>query len=235
MDVPEGLEPQASGRAEASVAGLWRRLEDDLGRRAPAALTTLGPPAGIEEIRRAEAELGLAFPDDFVASLREHDGQLPLGDPWGPGPASFWLVPNSWSEDGESYATGGPLECVDHIRVLSRRYRRGLFPPDVMSTMEVEGPVRREGGHSWVVFLDPGCGDVLALDLEPAPGGHRGQVVAINHDPPALFVLAPSYHTWFRDLVERYESGRYSVTERDGLLVASDSRKFARRRDGSGR
>jgi hypothetical protein len=35
-----------------------------------------------------------------------------------------------------------------------------------------------------------------------------GQVLSIVHDPPSLFVLAPSYRAWFETLVERYESGQ---------------------------
>jgi cell wall assembly regulator SMI1 len=86
------------------------------------------------------------------------------------------------------------------------------------------GPVRRNADWSWLVFVNSGSGDRLGLDLNPPRSGHVGQVLSISHNPDSLYVLAPSYREWFQTLVERYESGRYSVARsaEDGQYYSFD-------------
>ena len=57
-----------------SVDAAWLRIEAWLAGHAPATLATLRPPAGLDQIEAAEAELGMSFPADVIASLRRHDG-----------------------------------------------------------------------------------------------------------------------------------------------------------------
>jgi len=76
--------------------------------------------------------------------------------------------------------------------------------------------VLRDNRAAWVVFVAPGSGDLLALDIAPQPGSRYGQVVAIDHDPARWIVLAPSYRAWFEELVTRYESGRYVIGGKAG-------------------
>ncbi|NRQ37850.1 hypothetical protein HII36_39380 [Nonomuraea sp. NN258] len=58
----------------ARVDAAWRRIERWLARKAPADHRGLGRPARPAEIARAEAAMGLRFPDDLRASLLRHDG-----------------------------------------------------------------------------------------------------------------------------------------------------------------
>lgn len=70
------------------VAASWDRIDAWLRVHAPRTFASLGAPAAEAEIRAAEADLGLVFPADLVASLRRHDGaaegteafRLPTGD-----------------------------------------------------------------------------------------------------------------------------------------------------------
>src|SRR6266542_6837542 len=52
----------------------WRRIEAWLATHTPATLATLRPPAALDQVAAAEAELGLSFPADLTASLRRYDG-----------------------------------------------------------------------------------------------------------------------------------------------------------------
>jgi cell wall assembly regulator SMI1 len=116
-------------------------------------------------------------------------------------------------------ATWAELAPLDHIVRSTLEERESMHDGAVSAEdaawFEYDGPVRRDGDWSWIVFANPGSGDRLGLDLRPADGGHVGQVLSIVHDPSCLFVLAPSYRAWFETLVERYESGEYTVVNQD--------------------
>jgi cell wall assembly regulator SMI1 len=191
-----------------SVTELWRRLEAHFAAHAPEVLAFLNPPASEDALRRAAEALDGDLPPDLVESLRVHDGQPSLTGVIRLVPALFDPLRN------DSVATWGELATIDHIvnSSLSRRAWDGeVLPLESLRGDEFDGPVLRDNSESWIVFVDSGSGDVLALDLAPTPGGQRGQVVAIDHDPPRLIVLAPSYRAWFEELVTRYESGRYII------------------------
>jgi cell wall assembly regulator SMI1 len=171
--------------------------------------------------------LGVPLPADLAASLRVHDGQVE-GVP---------LVPAEYGGRRlrrRQIATWAELAPLDHIvrcTLQQREYMHDGALAEYAADYEFDGPVRRDGDWSWVVFADPGSGDQLGLDLRPADGGQFGQVLSIVHDPPSLFVLAPSYRAWFEALVERYESGQYTVVNQDTWHPgARDNRRRGRGR-----
>ena len=90
-----------------------------------------------------------------------------------------------------------------------------------MDRYELRGPVRRDGKWDWIDFCAPGTADRLAVDLSPAPGGQVGQVLSVFRDNE-IVVLADDYRTWFEQLVERYEAGRYFFKSEDGGLMPYD-------------
>jgi cell wall assembly regulator SMI1 len=204
---------------------LWRRLEAHLAQHAPILLATLNPPATKAAIRRAEAALGVPLPADLAASLRVHNGQVE-GVP---------LVPAEYgTRRRRQIATWGELAPLDHIvrsTLQERKYMHDGAMAEDAAEYEYDGPVRRDGDWSWIVFADPGSGDRLGLDLRPADGGQVGQVLSIVHDPSCLFVLAPSYRAWFETLVQRYESGQYTLVNQESWCPeARDNRRRGRRR-----
>lgn len=139
-------------------------------------------------MREASKVLAGNFPSDLAESLRIHDGQRPR-DPIPLVPAVFDPLRR------DSIATWGELAPLDVI-VASSRSRHGFgeaLPLEALVGREFDGHMLRDNRASWVVFVDPGSGDVLALDTAPTPGGRFGQVVAIDHDPARLIVLAPSF------------------------------------------
>jgi cell wall assembly regulator SMI1 len=58
------------------VVDAWTRIDAWLARFAPASAAVLAPPADPSEIAAAEAEIGYAFPEELVESLRCHNGVL---------------------------------------------------------------------------------------------------------------------------------------------------------------
>jgi cell wall assembly regulator SMI1 len=205
---------------------LWRRIEAYLKKHAPAALECLNPPATQKQIRDAQYELGVQFPDDFIASLLIHNGQLEETDQ-PPHPIAF--IPQEYQQGGIYRATWGESSPVSLI-VESTKQNRKIVESMASDGIEFDGPIRRDGKWSWIVFVDSGSGDRLGLDLTPAKQGQIGQVISIIHDPTCLLVLAPSYRDWFETLVTRFESGRCIFVEVEGELEAID--RFQSKIDG---
>ena len=194
---------------------LWDRLESYLRASAPHVLDTLNPPATDKQIADAQRKLGVELPRDLVASLRIHNGQR-AKDP-------HPLVPSEYDKTGSVLATWGELLSLDQIVAGTAHERQYIahMSPDARSFI-YKGPVRRDGKWNWIPILDPGTAHRIALDLEPATRGQRGQVISILSGPEALIVLAPSYREWFELLVERFEAGRYLFAEQDGHLSPMD-------------
>ena len=192
---------------------LWDRLEAHLREYAPPVLATLNPPATDAQIRAAEQRLARRLPADLVASLKVHDGQREERAP---------LIPAEHDKRRRRIATWGEPASLDVI-VRATLVERGLFEraPGWVDRYELRGPVRRDGKWDWIDFCAPGTADRLAVDLSPAAGGQQGQVLSIFRDNE-IVVLADGYRTWFEQLVERYEAGRYFFKEEDGALVAYD-------------
>lgn len=182
---------------------LWRRLEAQIARLNPALLASLNPPATEEAIRHAEATLGVEFPADFAASLRVHDGQVR---------DSLLMGPQYGKRRGRlrEVLDSSGLLALSEIVSFNLEFRKntcdGAISAEVAEAYEFDGPVRRDGDWSWIAIGDCASGDSPGLDLRPADGGHVGQVLAIIHDPPGLFVLAPSFRAWFEKNVEGWEA-----------------------------
>mgnify|MGYP003537567148 CR=1 FL=1 len=59
---------------------LWNRLETFLQENHPEIFKDLAPPATDAEITDLEDKIGVKLPDDFVACLKIHNGQLGRAD-----------------------------------------------------------------------------------------------------------------------------------------------------------
>jgi cell wall assembly regulator SMI1 len=208
------------------VIELWKRLESHLKRHAPPeVLHTLNTPATARQIRNAEKQIGMTFPDELVESLLVHNGQVAVDVP---------LVPEEYEKGRGSWiATVGILMDLDTIVGNTKFYQqvdRATMRREAAHG-ENRGPLRRDGNWSWIVYVNSD-GDVLALDLNPAPGGSVGQVV--SRTLGALTVLAPSYRAWFEQLVERYESGRYTFIDLQPVdVIGPVYRNYKRKKKGS--
>jgi cell wall assembly regulator SMI1 len=191
---------------------LWRRLEAQITRLNPALLASLNPPATKEAIRLAETKLRVQFPADFAASLRVHDGQVK---------DSLLVGPQYGKRGGrrrEVLDSSGLLALSEIVRMnlaLRKNVSDGAISAEDAESFEFDGPVRRDGDWSWIVIGECASGDSPGLDLRPADGGHVGQVLAIIHDPPGLFVLAPSFRAWFEKMVEEWEALPAPVADQD--------------------
>jgi len=62
--------------------------------------------------------------------------------------------------------------------------------------------VRIKGGWTnarWLPFAEfNGCSTCVMYDRDPGVGGVDGQVIAYQHDPDAIYLLAPDFDTFFK-------------------------------------
>ena len=57
----------------------------------------------------------------------------------------------------------------------------------------------------WVPLAGNGAGDLLCIDLKPAKGGTRGQVIRMSHESGERYLLAGSLGEFLVQLCEHYE------------------------------
>ena len=67
-----------------------------------------------------------------------------------------------------------------------------------------------------------GSGDFLVVDLDPARGGTRGQIVAAWHDMAERVVVAESWADWLHQFADALEAGRWSWRADSEELVRFD-------------
>lgn len=179
---------------------LWRRLEAWLRANAPALVETLQPGATEEQITQAEAVLSVQFPEDFKASYRIHNGQLPASD---------GLI------DAREFLS---LERIqDEWKVWKDLLDSGDF--DGIHS-EPSGPIRDDWWNpKWIPITYDGAGNHDCLDLNPAEGGQAGQMIDFWHDDATREVKAESFHAWFAAFVEGCEAGAYAYSDEYGGIV----------------
>ncbi|MCB9685710.1 MAG: SMI1/KNR4 family protein [Alphaproteobacteria bacterium] len=130
----------------------------------------------------ADQAIAMGLPEDYVARMRETDGSdSPVFGRWRL--YALGEVPEAWRNLQEWSVVGGAGVPTGPVRpvYLSPRW----FP--IGSDID---------------------GDRLCLDLDPADGGHVGQLVEFLHDDSPRRVVATSFTAWLDSLADDLETGR---------------------------
>lgn len=177
----------------------WNRIENWLGAKAPDLLAALSGPASAESFRKLELATQLTLPSDARASYFRHDGQIKEAPPV---LGRWWLLKletslATWSGMRESQAV---FDAADPVITTAGAVRKRYWNP------------------RWVPVMFDGTGDFLCLDLDPAPGGRRGQVVWFQKTSKRREVLTPSLDAWLERFAGELERGQWQVGA-DGLLA----------------
>jgi len=186
--------------AMSDVTSAWARIDGWLEAHAPHVLRNLAGPASNGQIAACENAVGAELPGDVLASYRVHNGQ-PKEDAgllYGQVLLPLKEVVRQWE---------GWKELVED----------GTFK-DVESDPD-EG-VRRDWYHlAWVPLTYDGGGYHFCVDLDPAPGGTRGQVISFWHDDPQRGVVARSLGQWLADFADELEAGKLVYSDEYGAIV----------------
>ncbi len=133
--------------------------------------------ASDEEFVALEKIVQVKLPEDFKQFYKFHNGQseeapyiTPLGE----------LL----SLDGIAFQWGLWKELVDDNAF------EGI-------TSEPDGGIKNDWYNpKWIPFTYDGSGNHLCIDLDPAEGGHVGQVITMWHDEPGREWIAGSFQEW---------------------------------------
>ncbi|WP_188825493.1 SMI1/KNR4 family protein [Brucella endophytica] len=71
----------------------------------------------------------------------------------------------------------------------------------------------------WIPFMENGGGDYLCIDMDPAPGGTLGQVVAYYHDETFRIRRAGNIGHLFARIADGLESGTYILNLDSHMIV----------------
>lgn len=191
---------------------LWHRFENWLEQNIPDAIQTLNPGASLEEIEAIQNILNIKLPDDYIASCMIHNGQnqeSPSLTCWGT-LLSLGVISDS------SFTT----LCAEWTIL------KGVYDEYWINESEgdrLDNLVKNFWWiPKWIPITSNGGGDGLCLDLEPGENGTQGQVIEFIHDSGSRKVEAPSFRSWFEQLVNGVEEGSIVYDEEWGLVSRDD-------------
>ena len=182
-----------------SLPEVFAALTGYLEAHHPHVAATLGPPTTEAEIAAFEAEVGRRLPEDLRQFYLLADGQRRDG----PATDAFSAV----LPDGYAFM---PLEWAASDWRMMKALLDG--DPEIGRTEPVpQGPVHDRWWHpAWIPIGSLGNGDLLCVDLDPAPGGDVGQIIEFIHDD----LPRPHVARSVTDLLGEFEAGL-----RDGSFV----------------
>lgn len=193
------------------MQALWTRYETWLKQNWPDALAALNPPASDLDLAMLQQALQAPLPADYVASLKIHNGERHF-PPCGLFRRDQYL----------------PVESV-----LSQWTSwKGLSDEGVFDEITSDGGSTvssRWWDTGWIPFSHDGMGNSLCIDTAPAENGTAGQIIRMWHDDADRPVEATDFRSWFADLVEGVETGKYVYSPEWGILTPAMLARLGRR------
>jgi cell wall assembly regulator SMI1 len=179
----------------------WERLERWLRRNAGPLAESLRPGVTDAELAAVEARLGLALPDEVRAFYRVHDG------------AGFVLA----------FVEDELLSLDDAARTRASMNDLGWGRPGgPPNEGRAVGPVKPLWwSRDWLPFV--GRSWMLCVDLDPPPGGRRGQIVSYAKDDQEREVVHSSIGAWLEHWADRLEAGLFAFDEEEEALFATSA------------
>jgi cell wall assembly regulator SMI1 len=160
--------PAAAGEHDAAIA----RIE----AKAAAAGVSLAKGASAKAIAAAEKAIGAHLPEEVVAFYRRHDGSEDEPAVEGRELLSLSRMVSEWKIWKDLFDQG-TFEANDHGRPGAGVQQKWWIP-------------------EWVPVTYDGAGNHHVLDLAPAPGGTRGQILSFWHDDDPRTVEAKDLLAW---------------------------------------
>lgn len=180
-----------------SVTELWRRIDSWLQTFAPTQAADLLPGVTPKELAEAEAAMGMPLPADFKASYRIHNGAGGAGGVL-MGYPDFYQLSYVYSFGEIFHDLSQNAKWVNRV------------PGFISDPARQYLPIQRVWGHpQWVAFAGDGAGCHWCIDLAPAPGGTRGQIILWDHEAGAASVLFPSFEALLSMYAAQLEAGLF--------------------------
>jgi len=184
---------------EGEMRDLWTAYETWLAEHWPEGLHALQGPATDAQIRALEERLNVALPDDYVACLKIHNGQVDCG----PMLYGWEFLPAE--EVAEQWAIWAELLDSETFDGISSEPQAGI---------KSDWWNRR-----WIPVTHDGGGNHLCLDLDPGVGGRSGQVITMWHDSAERERMADRFLGLFARYVQAVLAGQYVYSDDYGGIV----------------
>jgi cell wall assembly regulator SMI1 len=184
------------------IAESWKRIAKWLKTNAPD-WKPLQKRVTAAKIAAADKKLGFKLPAELRESYLAYQGDdssqiFPCADD-----ISFYLM---------SFAA-----VVDDWKMMKELTDAGEFK-DSDKRVKNDKAIREcWWSVGWIPFAGNGGGDYFCIDLEPAKGGTKGQVIHFRHDAEQRTLLAPSLRAYLYELANGLEDGKYHYDEEDGI------------------
>ncbi len=190
---------------EAAISESWMRFKNFLSADAPQFLTLLNPGATQDDITKLELVIGKKLPADFV---------------------QFYLLCNGQDEqkgvqgliDSEELLSINSI--IDQWHAWKELLDNRIFEDeDGPFTSKPDSGVKNDWWNPfWIPFTHDGSGNHICIDLDPAPGGHFGQVIRMWHDSAERELYAGSFSDYFGNYVAGVDAGEFVCVEKWGLV-----------------
>lgn len=178
------------------VESSWKLIDEVLWEHAHSVYKALRKPASDVSIRRLEKTLGTSLPADFRQSLSIHDGLSESGQPClfdGKLLLSTKRIAEEWSMRCKVHGDDDPGGCPNtkDKRIKNDRWWR----------------------PGWIPFMDQD-GDMLLIDLDPGPGGKRGQLFKFrNSGGRPRQVVASTFKAWLSAVADELTARNFKLSE----------------------
>ncbi|MGA7730176.1 MAG: SMI1/KNR4 family protein [Chloroflexia bacterium] len=182
------------------MQNIWKRIESWLGANVPELLDTLNPGASDAAIADAEAFLGVTLPDDVRASYKIHDGQ---------------------SLDNAGLLEAREFLSLERIKDEWKVWKDLLDAGDFEGTLsEPHDGIKNDWWNpAWIPLTYDGSGNHDCLDLDPAPGGKKGQIIEMWHDDPERVLVSHGFREWLEEFADGLEADEYAMSDDYGGLM----------------
>lgn len=189
----------------------WAAWLSALEHKGVEARAVLRPGATEEQVVELEAAVGSRLPKDVRDLYLLADGQedifkiedVPRGRQLAPLFGGYEF--NSLEEVAFHWLSWREIREQSTLEELDATY-------NVHVDVRAGDPVRKAYTHAaWIPFATDGGGNSLAIDLDPAPGGERGQIIVIGPDEDTRRVLASGLAPFLAALASMMEVGRLTL------------------------
>ena len=175
----------------STIKKSWERIESALDKH-PAIKKSLKKGATEKAISKVEKQVNVKLPADVQTSLKTHDGQKDS--------ASLYMD----SDNGEFYLMPA-TEIASEWKMWQKLVKYGEF--DDQTSCPDKGVSDEWYNLGWIPLLSNGGGDSICVDLAPAKGGKKGQVILMNHESSARKLLAGSFKEFLSHIADEIEDG----------------------------
>ncbi len=143
----------------------------------------------------------------------------------------FYMQRNGQKDDLGGVFEGEELLSAERImaewKVWDDLLMKGEFK-DIHSAPD-QGIKNDWWNPKWIPLTYDGHGNHYCLDLDPAPGGHAGQIIRMWHDASERELISASFEQWMSDYVKALEAGKYVYSEDAGGVVSKEeAREYER-------